>query len=61
AAQRRADALVEMATRSRGLGAGSTRPAPLFSVYVGYETLHGRLLCAFHNRARNQRPPPGPP
>ena len=151
-AQRRADALVEMATRSRGLGAGSTRPAPLFSVYVGYETLHGRicelasgtavapgsllawldqayveravfslpnrvevsesarffsgatrraielrdrrcchpycdepaetcqgdhiqpfsqggkttqdngrLLCAFHNRARNQRPPPGPP
>ncbi|MHB1721261.1 MAG: hypothetical protein ACYCV1_14270 [Acidimicrobiales bacterium] len=22
---------------------------------------NGRLLCAFHNRARNQRPPPGPP
>ena len=37
--QRRADALVEMATRSRTAPAEGTRPAPLFSVLVGYETL----------------------
>jgi len=42
-AQRRADALVEMATRSRTAPAGGRRPAPLFSVLVGYETLHGRI------------------
>ena len=42
-AQRRADALVEMATRSATLGAGGRRPRPLFSVLVGYETLHGRI------------------
>ena len=41
--QRRADALVEMATRSRTAPADGRRPAPLFSVYVGYETLHGRI------------------
>jgi hypothetical protein len=41
--QRRADALVEMATRSRTAPAGGRRPAPLFSVLVGFETLHGRL------------------
>jgi hypothetical protein len=41
AAQRRADALVEMATRSAG--APGCAPAPLFSVLVGYETLHGRI------------------
>ena len=42
-AQRRADALVEMATRSRTAPAEGIRPAPLFSVLVGYETLHGRI------------------
>jgi hypothetical protein len=42
-AQRRADALVEMATRSASLPEGSRRPSPLFSVLVGYETLHGRI------------------
>jgi hypothetical protein len=41
--QRRADALVEMATRSRTAPADGRRPAPLFSVFVGYETLHGRI------------------
>ncbi len=41
--QRRADALVEMATRSRTAPAEGIRPAPLFSVLVGYETLHGRI------------------
>lgn len=43
AAQRRADALVEMATRSGTAPAGGVRPAPLFTVLVGYETLHGRI------------------
>jgi hypothetical protein len=43
-AQRRADALVEMATRSAGAGEGARRPAPLFSVLVGWETLAGRVL-----------------
>ena len=42
-AQRRADALVEMATRSKMAPPGARRPAPLFSVLVGYETLHGRI------------------
>ena len=41
--QRRADALVEMASRSAAMSAGARRPAPLFSVLVGYETLHGRI------------------
>ncbi|HXX88708.1 MAG TPA: DUF222 domain-containing protein [Acidimicrobiales bacterium] len=41
--QRRADALVEMATRSRTAPADGQRPVPLFSVFVGYETLHGRI------------------
>jgi hypothetical protein len=41
--QRRADALVEMATRSKMAPADGKRPAPLFSVYVGYETLCGRI------------------
>src|SRR3984957_681237 len=36
--QRRADALVEMAPRSRTAPAEVIRPAPLFSVFVGYET-----------------------
>jgi Domain of unknown function (DUF222)/HNH endonuclease len=42
-AQRRADALVEMATRSRTCPRDGRRPAPLFTVMVGYETLHGRI------------------
>jgi hypothetical protein len=42
-AQRRADALVEMATRSKSAPADGRRPAPLFSVLVGYETLYGRI------------------
>jgi hypothetical protein len=48
AGQRRADALVEMATRSRTAPADGVRPAPLFSVFVGYETLHGRI-CELEN------------
>ena len=47
-AQRRADALVEMATRSASAPADGIRPAPLFSVFVGYETLHGRI-CELEN------------
>ena len=41
--QRRADALVEMATRSKTAPADGRRPDPLFSVLVGYETLRGRI------------------
>jgi hypothetical protein len=47
-AQRRADALVEMASRSRSAPADGIRPAPLFSVFVGYETIHGRI-CELEN------------
>jgi hypothetical protein len=47
-AQRRADALVEMASRSRTAPADGIRPAPLFSVLVGYETMHGRI-CELEN------------
>ena len=47
-AQRRADALVEMATRSSSAPAEGIRPAPLFSVLVGFETLHGRI-CELEN------------
>ena len=47
-AQRRADALVEMAARSPTAPADGIRPAPLFSVFVGYETLHGRI-CELEN------------
>jgi len=42
--QRRADALVEMATRSRTAPRDGKRPVPLFSVLVSYETLIGRVL-----------------
>jgi hypothetical protein len=42
-AQRRADALVEMAIRSRSAPENGRRPEPLFSVMVGYEALHGRI------------------
>jgi hypothetical protein len=40
--QRRADALVEMATRSRTAPEGGRRPAPLFSVLVDYPTAVSR-------------------
>lgn len=43
-AQRRWDALVEMATRSAATAAGSRRPEPLLSVFIGYETFVG-MLC----------------
>lgn len=41
AAQRRADALVEMATRPAG--SSGSRPVPLFSVLVDFPTLTGRI------------------
>lgn len=47
-AQRRADALVEMATASRSTPPDGHRPAPLFSVLVDYPTLHGRI-CELAN------------
>jgi hypothetical protein len=43
-AQRRADALVEMATRSKTTPADGRRPAPLFTVLVDWETIRGRTL-----------------
>jgi uncharacterized membrane protein YgcG len=42
-AQRRADAFVEMALRSRGAKATDRRPEPSFSVLVGYESLYGPI------------------
>jgi len=42
-ADRRADALAEMAVRSASCPDGARRPRPLFSVLVDYPTLHGRL------------------
>jgi Domain of unknown function (DUF222)/HNH endonuclease len=50
-AQRRADALVEMATRSASAPADGRRPAPLFSVLVDYQTLSGRM-CQLAQGAR---------
>ena len=47
-AQRRADALVEMATRARTAPADGRRPAPLFSVLVDYETFAGPVLDLFN-------------
>ncbi|HEY1831583.1 MAG TPA: DUF222 domain-containing protein [Acidimicrobiales bacterium] len=41
--QRRADALVEMATRSGTAPKDGRRPAPLFTVLVDYPTLRGRI------------------
>jgi hypothetical protein len=56
-AQRRADALVIMATRSATTPPGGRAPAPLFTVFVDVETLttldNGRLACGYHNRRRN--------
>jgi hypothetical protein len=48
--QRRADALVEMAIRSQTAPADGRRPAPVFTVLVGYETLAGRI-CELANGA----------
>ena len=42
-AQRRADALVEMATRAATAPTGGRRPEPLFTVLVGYETFAGTI------------------
>lgn len=42
-AQRRADALVEMANRAMTAPKGGKRPRPLVSIYCGYETLAGRI------------------
>jgi hypothetical protein len=50
-AQRRADALVEMATRSKTAPADGKRPEPLFSVFVGWETLNGRISELAHGTA----------
>ncbi len=47
-AQRRADALVEMATRARTAPPDGKRPRPLFTVLVGYETFAGPLLELFN-------------
>jgi Domain of unknown function (DUF222) len=46
--QRRCDAMVEMAGRSRTAPAEGIRPAPLFTIFVGYETLQGRI-CELEN------------
>jgi hypothetical protein len=48
AKQRRADALLEMAVRSRTAPKDGRRPAPLFSVFVGFETFAGRI-CELAN------------
>jgi Domain of unknown function (DUF222) len=42
-AQRRADALIEMAARSRTAPVDGRRPRPLFSFLVGYESFRGRI------------------
>lgn len=47
-AQRRADALVEMAIRARTAPTDGRRPAPLFTVVVGYETFAGPTLELFN-------------
>ncbi|MBV9254503.1 MAG: DUF222 domain-containing protein [Actinobacteria bacterium] len=47
-AQRRADALVQMAIRSASALPGSSPPRPLFSVLVGYETFAGPI-CELAN------------
>lgn len=47
-AQRRADAMAEMARRSGGFPHGGRLPEPLFSVFVGYETFAGRI-CELAN------------
>ena len=47
-AQRRADALVDMARRAGSVPTGSRLPEPLFTVMVGYETFAGRI-CELAN------------
>lgn len=47
-AQRRADALVEMARRSQAMPEGARLPEPLFTVLVGYETFAGPI-CELAN------------
>ena len=47
-AQRRADALVEMARRAGTAPGDGRRPEPLFTVMVGYETFAGRI-CQLAN------------
>ncbi len=47
-AQRRADALVEMARRAGSAPADGRRPEPLFTVLVGYESFAGRI-CQLAN------------
>ena len=47
-AQRRADALVEMAARARTAPKDGRRPAPLFDVVVDYESLRGPVLELFN-------------
>jgi hypothetical protein len=47
-AQRRADALVEMARRAGTAPADGRRPEPLFTVLVGYESFAGRI-CQLAN------------
>jgi hypothetical protein len=42
-AQRRADAMVEMAIRSAATPADAQRPEPLITILVGYEALYGRI------------------
>jgi hypothetical protein len=47
-AQRRADALVEMAARARTAPKDGRRPAPLFTVVVGLDVLTGPILELFN-------------
>ena len=54
--QRRADAMVEMATRSASAPAEGIRPAPLFSVFVGYETIQGASASSRTARCWPLRP-----
>jgi hypothetical protein len=42
-AQRRADALVEMARRAHAVAPGARLPEPLLTVLLGYETFSGRI------------------
>ena len=52
-AQRRADALVEMARRAMAVPGGARLPEPLFTVLVGYETFAGRI-CELAERHRGR-------
>ncbi len=48
AAQRRADAAVEMAARSKAMPENARRPDPLFTVLIDFPTLSGRV-CELSN------------